>query len=99
LKSCSSRPEKTKADSPFTEKKAPMATAVAPEPSTVSDRSEPSEPEPEDDELERRMVAAEIAGRHTVADALARRLDAKRRERRANVVDLGTARSMRRPQR
>jgi hypothetical protein len=49
--------------------------------------------DPDEAELERRMVDAELAGRPTVADALARRLDAVRAAKSAgNVVTLDARR-------
>jgi hypothetical protein len=58
--------------------------------STIQDVSRPGDPE--DAEIERRMVAAELAGRTTVADALARELEAARKGRMSNVIALAKAR-------
>jgi hypothetical protein len=95
LKSRSSRPETTKADARSIEKEAAPSSARVAEPSTVSDVRRPREPEPalEDDEIERHIVKAELAGRVTVADALARQLDARRGARAGKVVDLDAVRA------
>jgi hypothetical protein len=47
----------------------------------------------EEERLERLIVEAELRGRRTVADALARRLDALRAERSTDVVSLSAARA------
>jgi hypothetical protein len=50
-------------------------------------------PDPIETDLETRIVAAELKGRDTVADALAKRLDAYRAARAGeNVVDLDARR-------
>ena len=50
-------------------------------------------PDPIDADLEARIVAAELDGRKTVANALAKRLDTHRAARAgANVIDLATHR-------
>jgi hypothetical protein len=78
-----------------TEKQAESGTTRGVAPSTVSDVYRPLAPEvlSEDDEMERCLVEAELAGRRTVADALARQLEARRRARARNVVSLDAKRS------
>jgi hypothetical protein len=51
---------------------------------------------PHEAEIERRIVDAELAGRSTIADALAKRLEAMRAQRSAEVVRLDDARARRR---
>jgi hypothetical protein len=74
------------------------APGVAPEPSPVqTPTAEPEQPEPSaqpkdesrdpiEADLERRIVEAELAGRSTVADVLARRLEAHRKATAAGNV-------------
>jgi hypothetical protein len=85
LNAASHRLETTKERERSTEKQAAPAATEAQEPSTVSDVNRPPAPE-EDQVIERKIVEAELAGRTTVADALARQLDARRRERAGSVV-------------
>jgi hypothetical protein len=87
--------------SPKTEKQAGSSTSTRPSESKPSpdllDSVATVAPvarsaEPTDAEIERRMVTAELAGRTTVADALARELEARRLSRTGNVVDIASAR-------
>ena len=54
---------------------------------TARDEPQPVAPDAVAD-LERRMVDAELAGRQTVADAIARRLEALRTRAVGNVIQL-----------
>lgn len=71
---------------PESESETPRASEAPPEPSPPS---APGGAERDEEELERRMVEAELSGRLTVADALARALEARRAARAAgNVIAL-----------
>jgi hypothetical protein len=63
---------------------------IAP-PETVAARSLP-DPDPTEAELERAIVEAELGGRRTVADLLARRLESLRASRSAQVISLDARR-------
>jgi hypothetical protein len=92
LKLKAARPDLSAPETPKAEKHAESSPATAPSPGTFRDASRPGDPE--DAELERRIVAAELAGRTIVADALAMELKARRAARAAgNVVTLGVMRS------
>jgi hypothetical protein len=75
------------------------STRVTKAPAEIVEDSAPSQLAAQIDnvehDLQARIVAAELAGRTTVADALARRLDDLRRARSSGVVDLAAERTRR----
>ena len=81
MKSPQVRPELPPEGERSTGKQAVPAPAAGHPAGAIVDQRGPGKTEVDEADIERRMVAAELAGRTTVADALARQLEALRAER------------------
>ena len=97
LKTIGEGPESSTEEPQSPEKDAESSTVASHEPSAFMDSTQPkiTELDSADAELERRIVEAELAGRSTVADVLARQLEARRANGGAGLVDLASEQATR----